>query len=91
MYTLFRGDGMDDEDMPSETTLDLSDYKSLETRLYGELIKSCRKYSNNLNLISILGILDLVKQEMKELEATHLRFMKKKATDMNDESLERVA
>ena len=48
----------------------------METRLYGELIKSCRRYSNKLSIISIVGILDLVKQELMDLDKENLRFMK---------------
>jgi hypothetical protein len=54
----------------------LNEYKALETRLYGEILKPCRRYSNKLSIISILGILDLVKQEMKDLDKENLRFMK---------------
>ena len=46
----------------------LLEYKALETRLYGEVLKSCRRYHNKLSIISIVGILDLVKQEMIELD-----------------------
>ena len=48
--------------------LDLKEYKTIETRLYGELTKSCRRYTNDLSLISILGILDIVKDEIRELD-----------------------
>jgi len=46
----------------------LVEYKALETKLYGELTKTCRWYHNKLSLISILGILELVKQEIKDLD-----------------------
>jgi len=46
------------------------EYKAMETRLYGELVKSCRRYHKQLSIISIVGILDLVKQEMKDLNKT---------------------
>jgi hypothetical protein len=48
----------------------LIEYKALETKLYGELMKACRFYHNKLSLISIVGILDLVSQEIKELDKT---------------------
>ena len=54
----------------------LEEYKGLETRLYGEVIKSCRRYSHKLSMISILGILDVVKEEIKELEKTNVKLMK---------------
>ena len=53
----------------------LLEYKALETRLYGELLKSCRRYHNKLSIISIVGILDLVSQEMKDLDKTDFRVM----------------
>ena len=67
----------------------LEEYKNLETRLYGELIKSCRRYSNKLNVISILGILELVKQEIKDLDKTHKKFMKDQLS-AETESMERM-
>lgn len=48
----------------------VQDYKTIETRLYGELMKTCRRYSNELHLISILGILEIVKEEMRDLDKT---------------------
>jgi len=54
----------------------LDDYKAMETRLYGEIVKSCRSYSTNLNIISIFGILDLVKLEIQDLEKEKHKFMK---------------
>ena len=54
----------------------LDEYKAMETRLYGEIVKSCRSYSTNLNIISIIGILDLVKQEIQDLEKEKHKFMK---------------
>jgi len=54
----------------------LIEYKALETRLYGELLKSCRQYNNKLSIISIVGILELISQEMKDLD--------KRMTDFKD-------
>jgi len=53
----------------------LLEYKALETRLYGELIKACRRYNNKLSIISIVGILDLVSQEMKDLDKANFKMM----------------
>lgn len=50
------------------------EYKILETRLYGELIRSCQRYNTKLRLISILGILDYVKQEILDLEKENMKF-----------------
>lgn len=46
----------------------LGDYKRLEIELHGELMKTCRRYSDKLGIISILGIIDIVRQETIELE-----------------------
>ena len=54
--------------MTEHDNLGLGEYKTIETRLYGDLMKTCRRYSRDLNLISILGILEIVKQEMKDLD-----------------------
>lgn len=67
----------------------LDEYKALETRLYGELVKSCRSYSSKLSIISITGILDILKQEIMELEKTNLKFMKSGISE-EDESFERM-
>ncbi len=67
---------MEKEETRVVEKLQLDEYKSMETRLYGELIKSCRRYSNKLSIISIVGILDLVKQELMDLDKENLRFMR---------------
>jgi len=54
----------------------LFEYKAMETRLYGELLKACRRYNNKLSIISIVGILELISQEMKDLD--------KRRTDFKD-------
>jgi hypothetical protein len=55
--------------------MSLEEYKTLETRLYGELMRSCQRYFTNLRMISILGILDFVKQEVWNLERENMKFM----------------
>ena len=69
-------------DQNDSMDLHLEDYKVLETRLHGELLKICRRYTNELSIISLVGILDLVKQEVKDLNKTHLKFMQE--DDMPD-------
>ena len=61
--------------MSEHEDIDLREYKNIETRLYGELMKICRRYTNDLSLISILGILDIVSQEIKDLDKTGRSFM----------------
>jgi hypothetical protein len=51
----------------------LFEYKAMETRLYGELLKACRRYNNKLSIISIVGILELISQEMKDLDKTDFK------------------
>jgi len=57
----------------------LLEYKAMETRLYGELIKACRRYHRKLSIISIVGILDLVKQEMKDLDKSDFKILEEEA------------
>ena len=61
--------------------LPLEEYKNSETHLYGELVKACRRYSGVLDIISLLGILEMVKQEIKDLERTNLKYMKEDGSD----------
>jgi len=70
--------------MAERDNADLKSYKIIETRLYGELTKTCRRYSSELSIISILGILDIVKQEMIELDKTGRSFSKTQALDNDD-------
>ena len=55
--------------------LSAEEYKTLETKLYGELMRSCQRYGTKLRIISILGILDFVKQEIMDLEKENMKFM----------------
>jgi hypothetical protein len=45
-------------------------YNALETRLYDELLKLCCRYNNKFSFISIVGILERISQEMKDLDKT---------------------
>ncbi len=67
----------------------LLEYKAMETRLYGELLKACRRYHNKLSIISIVGILELVSQEMKDLDKTDFRIMDE-GTIRNKDPLDRL-
>ena len=53
--------------------LTLREYRSAEIKLHSELMKTCRSYINELDIISIIGILDIVKQETIELEGATRR------------------
>ncbi len=67
---------MENEGSHAGEKLQLDEYKSMETRLYGELVKSCQSYSTKLSIISVVGILDIVKQEIKDLDKEKFKFMK---------------
>ena len=55
--------------LPGDNATDtLKNYKDYEIQLHRELTNSCRKYSKTLSIVSILGILDIVKQETIEFE-----------------------
>ena len=66
---------MEKEETQVVEKLQLDEYKSMETKLYGELVKSCQSYSTKLSIISIIGILDLIKQEIKDLDKEKFKFM----------------
>ena len=67
---------MENEEIQVVEKLQLDEYKSMETKLYGELVKSCQSYSAKLSIISVVGILDLIKQEVKDLDKETFKFMK---------------
>lgn len=62
---MFVVDIMFNEEIDRKT---LEEYKALEVELHRDLMKSCRKYINYLDIVSIVGIIDIVKQEAIELE-----------------------
>ena len=59
----------------------LDEYRALETELHRELMKICREYINDLGIVSIMGILDIVKQEAIELERATRKIMKGEETE----------
>lgn len=48
--------------------MNLDDYKMLEINLHREIMNSLRRYINDLSIVSIIGILEIVRQEAIELE-----------------------
>lgn len=68
----------------------LLEYKAMETRLYGEVLKACRRYHNKLSIISIVGILDLVQQEMKDLDKTDFKVMDEGSSIRSKDPLDRL-
>jgi len=47
--------------------LGLSNYREVEIGFHRELMNVCRKYINYLNLVSVVGTIETVKQEAIEL------------------------
>lgn len=53
-------------DEPSNRSLE--EYRGFEAALHRDLMNCCRRYVNYLGIVSIVGIIDIVKQETIELE-----------------------
>lgn len=66
----------DTNEMDSSQKMQLDEYKFMETRLFGEILKSCQSYSHKISIISIFGILELVKHELKDLDKQNKQFIK---------------
>jgi len=75
--------------LPGENVGDaLKDYKTYEIQLHRELMNSCRKYKNHLSIVSILGILEIVKQETVDLErATQKVPPREEETEQNNQEI----
>jgi hypothetical protein len=55
---------------PDETdSRTLEEYKSAEFELHRELMTICRKYIHEIGIASIIGIIDIVKNETIDLES----------------------
>ena len=61
----------------------LDEYRQLEMQLHLELMNICRKYISQLGIVSIMGILDIVKQEAIELEGATRKNIKKEEFEKN--------
>ena len=76
-------------DLDSSGGKTLEEYRTLENQLHHELMNTCRKYISGLGIVSIMGILDVVKQETIELErATKKSFKKEEFSIDNQEKTE---
>lgn len=51
-----------------DTSNTLEKYRNDEIQLHHELMNVCRKYISRVSIVSVLGILEIVKQESIELE-----------------------
>jgi len=61
----------------------LEEYRQIETRMHLELTNVCRKYISRLGIVSIMGILDIVKQEAIDLERATKQNLRKDEFDDN--------
>jgi len=68
----------------------LREYRQLEATLHRDLMSCSRKYLNELGIISIVGIMDIVKQEIIELEKATKKPLDKTQEFDKPEDLERL-
>jgi len=66
----------------------LKEYRALEATLHRDLMSCSRKYLNELGIVSIVGIMDIVKQEIVELEKATKRSVDTMQDDNEDENVE---
>jgi hypothetical protein len=59
----------------------LEEYHALELMLHRDLMECCRKHINDLGIISIIGIVDIVKNEVIELEKATKTNIEKEKTE----------
>lgn len=53
--------------MIPEDDISAESYRNIEREFHREIMNTCRKYINQLNLVSIIGTLDMAKHETIEL------------------------
>jgi len=68
----------------NEISDSLKEYREYKIKFHGELMDICRKYLNKLSIVSVLGILEIVKQETMELEQAKKRDFNYEKSDFND-------
>jgi len=66
----------------------LREYRALEATLHRDLMSCSRRYLNELGIVSIVGIMDIVKQEIIELERATKRSVDTLQDDNEDENVE---
>ena len=71
---------MDQSDMGS---IPLDQHRQLESQLHLELTNACRKYMSKLGIVSIIGLLDIVKQESIELERATNKSLKSEKPELD--------
>ena len=65
----------------------LDEYRGYEAALHRDLMNCCRKYINYLGIVSIIGIIDIVKQETIELEKATRKNIKLDTPVTSDEKI----
>jgi len=63
----------------------LEKYRALELQMHRELMDICRRYITELGIVSIMGILDIVKQETVELERATNKIIKNEELELPKE------
>ncbi len=59
---------MFDENNVNTKNISLDAYRQAETTMHTELMNICRKYVHKLSLVSLMGVIDIVKEETRDLE-----------------------
>ncbi|MCJ7571660.1 MAG: hypothetical protein MUO82_07265 [Candidatus Thermoplasmatota archaeon] len=54
--------------MIENSNLSLDEYRMLKSNLHRELTNCCKKYQNKLGIVSMIGIIEIIKQEVLELQ-----------------------
>lgn len=72
---------MDEREELNQNDMSDDEYSVLESRLYGELMRSCQKYMSKIRIISILGVLDFVRQDVINLEKKNRELMSSQLPD----------
>ena len=72
---------MDEREESNLNNVSDDEYSILESRLYGELMRSCQKYMSKIRIISILGVLDFVRQDVINLEKKNRELMNGQMSD----------
>ncbi len=72
---------MDEREELNQKDMSEDEYSVLESRLYGELMRSCQKYMSQIRIISILGVLDFVRQDVINLEKKNRELMSSQLPD----------
>jgi hypothetical protein len=68
----------------NEDLCTLKEYREYKTKFHGEMMDICREYLNKLSIVSILGILEIVKQEIMELEQATKTELNSEKSEFND-------